>query len=407
MKMSGFVLTRTLNDGTKSYECRVVIKGKQRSRTFRLKKDANDWVARHLTSVNDGSYRPLKRNGRATFDEFIAEWKVIELTPQKLKASTINGYGSYVAHHIAPHFKGYAIAAIDLSEVTRFESRLLQKVGQSTTRSILILLKSLFTYARKHDYIRVNPMDDHDLLSANHQQVGRALNPDEIGKLLAQCSPKLRPIVLIALLAGLRKSEIFALHWTDSKMSPRSFINFENDVIAVRQMVYFRHGKYQTREEDEPAWIFDRPKSEKSIRDVPLSGALKRELLELRLRSKDKQGLIFQTKNGTPQDPNNMTRKFPKNENDDAQRMYLQTVNFQRAVHQADIGACRFHDLRHTYGSMKLDQGENMYDVMRWMGHSSIQVTIDTYGHRINDRGKEAAERTDQLLGLSQAVASE
>ena len=64
---------------------------------------------------------------------------------------------------------------------------------------------------------------------------------------------------------------------------------------------------------------------------------------------------------------------------------------------QADIGPVRFHDMRHTYGSMN-DQRENIYDVPRWMGHSSIQMKIDIYGHPITDRGQEAAAKTDAVL---------
>jgi integrase len=71
------------------------------------------------------------------------------------------------------------------------------------------------------------------------------------------------------------------------------------------------------------------------------------------------------------------------------------------------VGPVRFHDLRHTYGSMKIDQGENIYDVQRWMGHSSIQVTIDIYGHPLTDRGQEAAAKTDAVLfGLTDAQAA-
>jgi integrase len=48
-----------------------------------------------------------------------------------------------------------------------------------------------------------------------------------------------------------------------------------------------------------------------------------------------------------------------------------------------------------------------MYDVMRWMGHSSIDVTIDIYGHRVTDHGQEAAAKTDAFLGFTQALAAD
>jgi integrase len=61
------------------------------------------------------------------------------------------------------------------------------------------------------------------------------------------------------------------------------------------------------------------------------------------------------------------------------------------------IGKVRWHDLRRTFGSLKIDQGENIYYVVRQMGHSSIQVTIDIYGHHLESRNPQAAAKTDAM----------
>jgi integrase len=58
----------------------------------------------------------------------------------------------------------------------------------------------------------------------------------------------------------------------------------------------------------------------------------------------------------------------------------------------------RWHELRHTFGSVKIEQGENIYYVQRQMGHGSIQVTIDIYGHLLETRKPEAAARTDEFI---------
>ena len=128
-------------------------------------------------------------------------------------------------------------------------------------------------------------------------------------------------------------------------------------------------------------------------RDVPLSPALKLELQKFYLRATDKDGLIFQTANGTPMDPNNVAPR--------------PAATFTLAVELAAVGPVRFHDLRHSYGSHKLDQGASMYDVMRWMGHSSIDVTIGVYGHPMTDRGQEAAAKTDAFLFGKGAVTAD
>jgi len=135
---------------------------------------------------------------------------------------------------------------------------------------------------------------------------------------------------------------------------------------------------------------------------------LKRELQEYYLRSTDKNGLIFQTGNGTPLDPNNVCRWKPAKK-ESRKKAIVRTgpvSTFTAAVEQAAIGPVRFHDLRHTFGSVKLDQGTNIYDIQRWMGHSSIQVTIDIYGHPVTDRGQEEAVKSDTFLFGKKNIAA-
>jgi integrase len=215
----------------------------------------------------------------------------------------------------------------------------------------------------------------------------------------------LRLIVLLALLSGVRRAELFALQWPD--------IDFEKNLIQVRRAVFFRYGKHQARQDGEPAYMFVAPKSVASVRDIPLSPALKRELLARYMRSKDKTGLIFKTANNGPLDPNNVCRWIapePRERPKDKQAKTPETnrlySTFNAAVRAAKIGKVRFHDLRHTYGSVLREQRTDYYDIKRWMGHSSIQLTIDIYGQPLNDHGQEAAAKADAFL-LGEKVAAD
>jgi integrase len=62
------------------------------------------------------------------------------------------------------------------------------------------------------------------------------------------------------------------------------------------------------------------------------------------------------------------------------------------------IGKVRWHDLRHTFGSLKIDQGEDLLYVSRQMGHSSLSVTGEIYAHQIRERRPEAAAKTDAMI---------
>jgi integrase len=59
----------------------------------------------------------------------------------------------------------------------------------------------------------------------------------------------------------------------------------------------------------------------------------------------------------------------------------------------------RLHDLRHVAASLTLANGGSLVDVMRLLGHSSIAVTVDTYGHLVEGRSRELADVMDRLLG--------
>ena len=183
-------------------------------------------------------------------------------------------------------------------------------------------------------------------------------------------------------------------------------MDFEHDVIRVRSALFFLHGRYHDRKDGDPTHVFLPPESEESIRDVPLSPALKKELQARYLQATDKKGLIFQTANGTPLDPNNVGRWVsPKRRLSDSQQQHLgPSSTFYRAVHRAGIGPLRFHDLRHTYGSTLIDQEVSICDVQRWMGHSSIKITVDVYGHPVTDRGQEAAAKPDAVYFSAAAV---
>jgi integrase len=123
------------------------------------------------------------------------------------------------------------------------------------------------------------------------------------------------------------------------------------------------------------------PKSQRSIREIDLSPHLRAELRKRYLKS-NKTGLVFCDDNGEPLHPDNIIKRY-----------------FKPAVTTAKIkGNVRWHDLRHTFGALKIEQGANIYYIQRQMGHSSIQVTLDIYGHLLEERKPGEAAKTDALV---------
>jgi integrase len=115
---------------------------------------------------------------------------------------------------------------------------------------------------------------------------------------------------------------------------------------------------------------------------------LKAELRKAYMKATDKEGLLFLTTEGTPWNPSNVYNRL-----------------FQPAVKAAEIGKLNMHDLRHTFGSWKVEQGENILYVSKQMGHKDASVTLKIYSHLIKEKRPEAAAKTDAMLFQAPAIA--
>src|SRR5206468_1019923 len=149
------------------------------------------------------------------------------------------------------------------------------------------------------------PMGGVDKPEVSRKRKGRALRPEEIQALLANCeTSETRLIVLTAILTGMRRGELFSLQWED--------INWQHDVIRVRQALYWMYGKHIRPAEGELC-VFIEPKTENSTREIDLSPALKTELSVRRTQRstvtvsvsgemvvKEPTGLVFCTASGRP-----------------------------------------------------------------------------------------------------------
>lgn len=75
------------------------------------------------------------------------------------------------------------------------------------------------------------------------------------------------------------------------------------------------------------------------------------------------------------------------------------TQRFQRDLAAADLPRFRFHDLRHTAATLMLARGVSPRVVMETLGHSTISVTLNVYGHVMPSQQRDAADRMDEALG--------
>jgi integrase len=186
------------------------------------------------------------------------------------------------------------------------------------------------------------------------------LVPAEIGKLLEAADDRWRLIIKTGILSGLREGELLGLKWTD--------IDWTSGTLYVRRT-------YSTGR-------FSEPKSKASRRRVPIPAELLTELKRWKLACPiGKHELVFPSGAGNPENHGNLLRR-----------------GFYPALRRAGLRQIRFHDLRHTYASLLIANGEKPKLIQALLGHSSIKITFDVYGHLLPDADDGVADR---LAGLA------
>ena len=171
------------------------------------------------------------------------------------------------------------------------------------------------------------------------------------------------PLYVLAISTGMRKGELLGLYWED--------VDFFTRTVHVRHAAQELVGK---------GVIIVEPKSEKSKRSIPAPGITMDVLWEYREKTGHTSGLVFRTKNGNPFRPRNFDREFKEN------------------LQLSGLPDMRFHDLRHTAASLMLTAGVHPKVVQEMLGHSQINLTLDTYSHILPVIQREAADKMDAIL---------
>ena len=251
-----------------------------------------------------------------------------------------------------------------------------KKISINTVRKIIVTLNQVMAYAIRHRLIDFNPVTDAERPrnqgNEYAQEKGIAiLTPEQIRKFLEQVkNQKYHTLFLTAIMTGARQGELLGLKWAD--------IDFQKKQACINRT--FNSGRFFT------------PKTKGSLRRIDLSPIAVKALAEWKLTSGGKDDdLVFYADN-KPEDKSEQLKKTPMNYSNMVQR------HFRKALKDAKIDQIRFHDLRHTYASLLLTQGENIKYVQTQLGHSSPTVTLNVYAHLMKKENQEAACRLENTI---------
>jgi integrase len=341
--------------------------GDRHIETFDRKKDADAHHAAVRVDVGKGEH--IAPSKSETLAEAAERW-VKRVEAEGRERSTIRQYRQHVNLHIVPRIGSIKLAHLTSAKVEAFRDDLLAGLSRPLARKVLTSLKSILKGA-KRSHIAADVSIGKDKRKRKLEVGVDIPTPDEIKRLLqvaAGADIRPRTLLTVAISTGLRASELRGLRWKD--------VDLKHSEIHVRQ----RADRFNS---------IGAPKSETSVRKIGFGARTRAALKEWKLACpKGEADLVFPTANGEVEHHKNMLRSLDP------------VMAAARVVDKAGAPKYALHAMRHFYASWcinrKADGGRELpaKNVQQLLGHSSIVILLDTYGHLFpasNDRAELAA----------------
>lgn len=406
--------------------------GKKVYKTFAREAEAKTWRADAKRALDHGTMRAPSRR---TLREVAAAWleraeagEVRNRSGRVYKPATLRGYRQALEERVLPEFGARKLSAVATADLQALVDRW-QAEGQaaSTIRNSIKPLQAIYRRARSREGLALNPTHDLELPAADPTAV-EIVAPHVAVQVLDALPAEDRALWATALYAGLRYGELRALRW--------GAVDLAGGTIRVVESWDPREGAIA-------------PKTRTSRRTTPVPGALRDYLLDHRLRGGEsaKDALVFAGKGGRPFQAAAVYRRADSAWEIDAARracierfgaaatkseekreqivaalhddgyspraiggaLGLDPAELRRILGKLPKRAggkeprpfqrLRLHQARHTYASFMIAAGVNAKALSSFMGHSSINVTFDLYGHLMPGTEAQAAALLDSFLG--------
>ena len=308
-------------------------------------------LQKRKVEIAENKYLDIKKDQRVKFKDFAHTYMENHAKPNKRSWKTTD---EKYLRNLIPVFGEKYLYEIDSMIIERYKAKRKEKVSTATVNRELALLKCMFNRAIDWNIAIENPMRKVRLFKENNWRT-RYLEKEDIAKLLNNCSPRLRAIVVVALNTGMRKSEIQNLKW--------------KDIVFQKGYLMLHHTKNGEK------------------RFVPLNHVTREALIAV--RKHPESSYVFCDESGNP---------------------YNFRKSFETALRKSGIFDFRFHDLRHTFASHLVMSGVDLNTVRELLGHRSVNMTL-RYSHLSPDHKTRAVEilgnKMDTFWTLRPKLANE
>ena len=376
------VTVREKKKGSGVYWVFVKGNGKRTSKRVGSRKLANQVAEKLRAQLTLGDNAPFEENepelSVPTFKEYATHWLEDYIHPLR-RDKTYVKYRGILNKYLFPEIGHKPLDAIKRIHVRNI---LLKYHKQGLSRSSVVgmrdVISGVMNYAIDEDFIESNPVKGvirNLQIARNKKNRSEPFTKDEIDKILQTAKdnyPDQYLYLLCAFRTGMRMGELSGLQWRD--------IDLHNRRITVQRS--FRDGKVSPTKTDK-------------IRYVDMSNQLFKEL-----HAAMTGGSFPYPTPGQMEDaigPESASFIFSQNGNPPVRQNSVRFI-WKSILNKANIRYRKFHDIRHTFASLLLSQGASPVFVKEQLGHSSIQITVDIYGHWIrSESSKKIVDGPGQL----------
>ena len=327
------------------------------------------------TAIENSKRLDYTQTGKYTVGQWMDEW-FEAYAKVKVRPSSHQTYKGYIENHIKPNIGDIPIEKLTSLQLQKFYRLLLTEgrvpriesekqpkgLSAKTVRNINQVISSAMDMAVRHKLILSNPTEGCELPKVEHREM-KTLPAERLGAFLREAKESgVYELYYLDLATGLRRGELLGLKWED--------IDLQNGVIHVRRQVARVDGE-----------VKELPlKTKNSYRNISISQDAVAMLTEMEAhRSSD---YVFPSSTGGPISPDSVNNML------------------HRVLKRAGLPSIRFHDLRHTFATLALQNGVDIKTVSGMLGHFSAGFTLDTYAHVTTSAQKEAARTMGNVLAV-------
>ena len=321
-----------------------------------------------------GGLKPEKVRSEMPFGDWLTYWYENHSKP-KIRPTTQETYESRIRLHIIPEIGDIPLNKLTQNDLQQFYGRLKKsgrkrftdKYGEGLSDRMVRMChatcRSALEKAVQDGLIRVNPAIGCKLPPKRAREM-QVLDRDELQRFLIQAQAEgYYELFLLDLATGLRRGELMALQWDD--------LDFETGVLNVNKQVYQVNGELQ----------FSEPKTKNSIRKIVLPLSVVEVLREYKKTVDSRWMFPSPVKEDRPITPSVVRKRL------------------QLILEHAGCKHVRFHDLRHTFATLALQNGMDVKTLSAMLGHVSAATTLDIYTHITDDMQRTAAANIDRGIG--------